>query len=231
MDYGFGSLDRPLRPNSDASPVWAGCVPAHVTLKDREEFIAFASKKFNFTGLNCQVHERNVAGLIFGIEKFHFEIVTTNLFGDKSHVDPLAAFRFQRWGRLLLVHNNKVSDGKSTEIAHSEFLSRFPPNNGEPVESVVYLVDNIDFKLLSIENIATHTKTNLVLRKDLQFVQDNWSEEVNIWNSRKASIWSCHLKPIMCCGAQIMCCEALVKNWVYQALIDNTPHETYVSWL
>ncbi|KAE8743406.1 hypothetical protein FOCC_FOCC011011 [Frankliniella occidentalis] len=147
------SLDRPLRLTSDASPVGAGCVLSHVTLDGKEEPIAFGSKMFSKAELNYPVHEKEGAALIFGIKHFDkyltgrkFEIVSDNkplvaIFSDKSHQRPLAAARLQRWQLLLSAHQYTIVHRKSEQIPHADFLSRFPSQHSEEVESEIYQVN------------------------------------------------------------------------------------------
>ena len=183
------SLDRPLRLTSDASPVGAGCVLSHVTPDGKEEPIAFASKMFSKAELNYPVHEKEGAAMVFGLKHFdkyvtgrEFQIVSDNkalvaIFSEKSHQRPLAAARLQRWQLLLSAHQYTIIHRKSEQIAHADYLSRFPSQNDEPVESDIYWVSQIPGELVSAIDVAEGTMTDPVLKKVLQHVMQGWPDQ------------------------------------------------------
>jgi len=182
------SLDRPLRLTTDASPVGAGCVLSHVTVEGKEEPIAFTSKMFSKAEMNYPVHEKEGVALIVGLKHWDkyligrkFEIVSDNkplvaIFSEKSHLRPLAAARLQRWQLLLSAHQYTIVHRRSEQIAHADYLSRFPTQNYEPVESEIYWVNQVPDDLLSATDVANTTLQDPVLKKVLEKVMHGWPE-------------------------------------------------------
>ena len=135
----------PLSLACDASWVGIGAVIFHTFPGGIEKPVAYASRKSTVAEQNYAQIQKEVLGIVFGVQKFRqylmgckFQLITDHkplvtIFHPNKGIPEMAASRLQRWEIILSSYDYEVKYQPSTLHGNADGLSRLPLQN-EPVE-------------------------------------------------------------------------------------------------
>ncbi|KAE8738790.1 hypothetical protein FOCC_FOCC015731 [Frankliniella occidentalis] len=170
------SLNLPLRLTTDASPIGAGAVIAHV-INGEERPIAYASKTFTSAEQGYSQIEREAAAVVMALKKFQhflcgrpFELVTDNagliaLLSPKYQRNSVAIGRIQRWYLMMSNFQYTLVQKKSSQIPHADCLSRIPCEDNWSIESEENYISFVDYIPISAADIKIHTSKDPILAR------------------------------------------------------------------
>lgn len=198
--------DKDLVLACDASPYGVGCVLSH-RVGDSERPIAYASKALTAAEKNYPQIEREALAIIFGTRRFQkylygrkFKLITdhkplTAIFGEKKGIPALAALRLQRWSVLLSAYDYEIVYRKSQDHGNADYLSRHVNLNNvsiQDLESQSNCYSIVTELPLNYKDIATATKSDKVLSRVTDYIQNGWPNSVeqpfDVYQRRKLEL-------------------------------------------
>jgi hypothetical protein len=195
LTLNYFSTGRETEVYCDASPVGLCAILVQIDKKGERHVVQFASRSLTAVESRYSQTERESLSIVFGCEHFHtylygapFTVITdhkplTAIFGrnaTKTQHTP----RIERWAMRLQPYNMQLvyKPGKDNP---ADYFSRHPHNT--PKESreetvaeeyVQYLADRTTPKAMTLQEVATATADDPILKVVMKAIQSNkWYEE------------------------------------------------------
>lgn len=214
-----------------------------------EKPVGFASRTLSAAEKNYAQIEREGLACIFGVKRFHsylyghkFELVTDHkpllsLFEEKRSISPQASGRIQRWALLLNMYQYVLSFKPTNDHGNADALSRLPlphiPQDTPQPAEMVLMMEHLNSSPTTATSIRAWTRTDPLMSRVLQFVQNGWPEVVD----------QDELKPFWRRKVELSCLDGCVlwgnrvivpkegQEAVLQELHDAHPGETRMKRL
>jgi transposase InsO family protein len=198
LNYFDPKLKTKIQVDASLKGLGAALIQTDPKEPDKERVVAFASKSLTDTETRYANIEREFLAVVFGVERFH-----TYVYGDTFEVEsdhkPLEAIqlknlaqappRLQRMMLRLQPYNLTVRYRKGSEMQLADFLSRYHPRPGKTIhmDKTIHAVQWSNPKL---ESLRQETKTDPVLAKLTQIIQDGWPSTASELPKDLKSFWS-----------------------------------------
>ena len=182
----------PLTLACGASPVGVGAVLSHIYPDGKEKPIAYASHKLTKAEKNYAQTQKEVLGIVFGVQKFKqyllgkkFKLQTDHkpllsIFHPQKGIPEVAASRLQRWAITLSAYDYEVQYKPSAQHGNANALSRLPLESedgaGNEEEEMVCLIEEqqLDNLPLKRKDIKEATEQDQILSQVFNYTLHGW---------------------------------------------------------
>ena len=177
---------------ADASPYGLGAVLSIVT-QDGEKPVAFTSRSLSRAEKNYSQIDKEGLALVYAVKKFHpfvygrpFVLKTDHrpllgLLGGKKPLPDAVSPRVVRWKVTLDAYQFDLVHVPGREHGNCDALSRLPlsqaPASVPEVGEVIYLLNEVDTKLVRLHEVRTWTRRDPVVSQVVRFAQSYWPHE------------------------------------------------------
>ncbi len=157
--------------------------------KGVERPVAFASRTLTQSERNYAQVEKEAAGIIFGVKKFHkylygrkFRLITdhkplTVIFGPKKGVPTLAALRLQRWSLILMAYHYDIEYRNTDKHGNADFCSRLVDSSSDDqlgVEAQINYFSHVDHLPITADDISRETHRDATLSRVYSYAMSGW---------------------------------------------------------
>ena len=190
--------------------------------------VAFASKALTETEQRYSNIERELLGIVFGLERFHYYAYGRKVTGETDH-KPLVSIHSKalanappRLARMLLRIQKYDLDIKyvpGKEIGLADALSRVKPCPGQTIKGLDISIHELHMHLncsaTRIEDIKRKTLSDSVLMALKEYIFSGWPEKRSLCPSHLHPYWN-YRDELHCVDGLILKCDRIVVPKVLQ---------------
>lgn len=199
--------------SADASSIGIGATISHRFPDGSIKVVQHASRALTSTEQAYSQPDREGLAIIYAVTKFHkmlfgrrFLLQTDHapllrIFGSKKGIPVYTANRLQRYALQLLLYDFKIAYVSTEKFGDADVLSRLIDQHAKPDEDFVVasitleedvrsiVKESINALPLSFRVVQQHTKSDPVLRKVLQYIQQGWPKSKTAIADRELKVF------------------------------------------